>query len=238
MFGITSANAYGGKRATDFDGTDDFLETGADLSGIADGKTGTLSTWVNLDSVAAAQVHLCNVVGSASRFLFHQSVALPARLSIVGVGTDAANKLVMTNNTNLTTATWYHLLASWDLASAIGNLYINGSSDLAAGAVLTNANIDYTGTNWRAGTYYDASRDYNGRMSAVYFSTRYLDITSAPIRKRFFAAALKPGILGLRGQLADGQIPLIWMPDGKTNMGTGGVFSPSGGLAAAAGPLA
>lgn len=220
-----------------FDGTNDYLTRGGDLTGIADGKAGTISFWIRLDGgdgtyrmllrtptdAGLVQIYACD--GSNKIFIEAYNTVPSQILKLVSATAYTAGPL------------WRHVIASWDLAAGLGYLYVNNASDLAASPVLTNSTIDYTHTNWCVGA--DISSSYtnklNGSIVDLWFNTTYLDISQASNRAKFIdQTTLRPVPLGAKGELPTGSQPLLYLgrdyANFQTNLGSGGNFTVTGAL--------
>lgn len=222
--------------AADFDGAGDFMSRGADLTGGADGKAGTFSCWVRLDGGNGLDMGLLE--NNTDRLLIYRD--LSNKFHVQGVSAASAIILKLISSTSYTSAaTWLHLLASWDLAAAAGHLYVTDVSDLAAGSTLTNATIDYSGTNWSVGLdgAFTAGQ-LDACLAEMWFTQSYIDLSVTANRRKFISATGKPVFLGSDGSLPTGSAPLIYfhLDDGEAvenfavNRGGGGNFTISGTL--------
>lgn len=223
----------------DFNGSTDYMTTGAGLTGAADGKVGTVSFWFRLDGgdgTSMTMFHAATTIGGAtSRFrVRHES-----NDTITVVGLNAAGSTILTLTTNATytaSATWLHFLASWDLANGLGNLYVSDVSKLAVGSTLTNDSIDYTVADWAIGAQANAGTPFNGCLSEFYFALEYTDLTSATVRHKFITSTIKPMYLGTDGGIPTGTAPIVYqhitlgtaVTTFATNNGTGGNFTITG----------
>jgi hypothetical protein len=221
--------------SADFDGTNDYMTRGA-LTGIEDSKQGIFSAWVRWD-----------VDGVADRILVLAEpltgwFCLRLNDNTFGIGGDnsAGTEILqlLTTSSLLAGSTWYHLLASWDLASAAGHLYVNDVADLQT-PTLTNDTIDYTKSQVSVGATFGGSLLLNGALSEVYFAPgQYLDFSLVHNRRKFISASGKPVHLGTTGALPTGTAPLVYqhLDDAEavanfaTNRGTGGDFTITGTL--------
>jgi hypothetical protein len=220
----------------DYDGTNDYATRGADLTGIADGQAGIVSLWFRLDGGdGIQQLLLANAATAGSSTFFVTRTA--ANVIQIG-GRNTALTLILSNvstGTYVAGASWVHLLASWDLAAGIGQLYINGADDKNGAGTQTLATIDYTMADFSVGAGIAGTNKLNGCLSEVFFHTQYLDISNASNRQLFRSAAGKPVSLGPTGALPLGVQPLLYAPNGdpSTNAGSGGNFTVTGALDAA-----
>lgn len=226
--------------AADFDGTNDNATRGATLTGIADGKAGSLSAWVRLDGGNSSEMRIftnaTTVGGATTRFIFTRSTTdkFQVRARDSG-GTDVL--LINTSNSYTSGATWLNVLISWDLAANASNLYVNNTSDQSV-TTRSNTNIDYTVADWGIGANPDGSAKFDGCIAELWFTTTYIDFSSESNRRKFISATGKPVDLGANGSTPTGSQPLVYQRVAKgaaastfaTNLGTGGNFSITGSL--------
>lgn len=221
--------------SADFDGTNDYMTRGAGLTGAADSKSGIFSGWIRIDGGDAATLRiLYSINGSVNVFRSNTNV-----LRIVAENSTGTTILTLpTVNTYTTSATWRHILASWNLASAAGHLYINDVSDLGA-TTLTDNTIDYTVTEWTIGAEESATFKFNGCLAEIYFAPgQFLDFSIVANRRKFISSSGKPVFLGTDGSSPTGTAPIVYqrVADGAavatfaTNLGSGGNFSITGTL--------
>lgn len=230
--------------SADFDGTGDAMTRGADLTGNADSKSGILSVWVRLDGGdgnALDVIEGTTTVGGTTPRFFFTRIATTNLFRVQGRNAAGTVILQADSNTAYTAgATWLHLLASWDLATAAAHFYVNDSSDLAAGSTLTDDTIDYTLADWGVGAKPDASTFlFNGCIAEFYFAPgQFMDFSSASNRRKFISGEGKPVFLGNDGSTPTGTIPqlMLHLANGEavanfaTNRAAGGNFSITGTL--------
>ena len=221
-----------------FDGANDRVTRGADLTGNADGKTGTFSGWLDINNVSKDGVWMNIMANTGNRF----KVSREANNKIYVEGQTSSNtvvlQLITTNLYNSTTNPGLiHVLASWDIANAKGFLYINDAADLAASPTLVNTNIDYiSGTaNFGFGDRPDTTQaKYAGSMGQMYFSKDYVDISVTANRRKFINADLTPVDFGANGSTPTGSQPIVYLNNQadtfQNNLGSGGNFTESGQL--------
>lgn len=228
--------------AVDFDGTNDYLTRGADLTGNADGKQGTLSVWLKLG--AGTDGMWKEVLGAwGDRFRVQRRNT--NKLSVQAFSATGSLVLDLHSSTSVTAASgWVHLVASWDVATSTAHLYINGVEDKNV-LFITDNTIDYTLTQWVVGSNSLASSSlhWNGAMADLYLNTaEYVDLSISANRAKFFDAG--PVDLGSDGSTPTGSQPAIWLHNPlatwHTNAGAGGGFTLNGALtesATAPGPI-
>lgn len=228
--------------AADFDGTNDFMTRGAGLTGAVDGKQGIFSAWVRLDGGDGTALTLFESVtllgGNTPRLTVDRLSLNLFRVQ----ARNSANTVILnllTNNTYIASATWLHVLASWDLATAgARHLYINDVSDINV-TIFTNDTIDYTVGDWGCGAVPNGTSKFNGCIAEVYFNdAAYLDLSVTANRRLFIDAAGKPVNLGTDGSTPTGSAPIVYfhldvgeaVANFATNRGTGGNVTITGTL--------
>ena len=225
--------------SADFDGTNDFMLRGAGLTGAADSKSGILSAWVRIDGGDGVAARYLEGITGATTFLFLKN---SSNLIAIGGDNAAGTEILLLRTSAAFTAgaTWLHVLASWDLATAAGHLYINNVSDLGT-STLTADTLDYTLGDWGVGSITLSAASANGCLAEFYFAPgQYLDFSNAYNRLKFISASGKPVHLGTTGALPTGTAPLVYqhLDDAEavanfaTNRGTGGNFTITGTLTA------
>lgn len=230
--------------SADFDGTNDFMARGANLTGIADSKTGILSVWLRLDGgdpdpiIAFFGVHATDLTmllredsGSSNRLT----------LQVFNSSIPADVVLVTTNASYVAGATWYHFLASWDAATGATALYVNDVDDENTGITQFNDNnARWSGyTNWHVGSRDGGNQKVDACIAEVYFAPgQYLDFDTESNRRKFITSTGQPADLGSDGSLPTGTAPRVYLhladaeavANFATNRGSGGNFSITGTL--------
>lgn len=234
--GMKSALDVGNRRyvanGVHFDGSNDWLDNTA-LTGIADGKVGTLSFWVNPTSLSDV---------SSQRIMFSQGgrwqvniVADDDTILVSGDESGGSAILELTSGAALETGNWYHILSSWDLANGLGYMYVNDVSSLAASPTLTDDTIDYTRTEYAIGAHTNGSLPLDGDLAELWWDpTSYIDISVEANRRLFITSGLKPALLGATGAVPTGSQPILYLANAtatwQNNLGSGGNFTENGAL--------
>ena len=211
-------------QASRFDGANDYLTRGSDLTGNADGKEGTLSFWLKLNGGD----------GVAQDIL----AALDPSLEI---GKNSANATVLNLQTSAAyTASggWIHFLASWSLGvSGARHIYVNDAADLSV-VNFTDDIIEYTRADWSVGGAPGGTRLLNACLAELWFARAYVDISVEATRRKFTSASGKPLDLGANGASPTGSQPILYFREAfatfGANKGSGGAFTANGALAACA----
>lgn len=229
-----------------FDGTNDRLNRGSDLTGNADSKKGIISTWVRLDGGDGAFRRifcgLNSAVAPETNVLLERTNTNIIEITMRNAA--VADILRMrTIGTYTASATWRHVLASWDLATpGARSIYINDVSDFSV-TTFTDDTIDYTEADYSVGAPNNLTQFVlNGCLAELYFAPgQYLDFSLVANRRKFISASGKPVHLGVNGALPTGTPPKVYLhlDDGEAvanfaiNRGNGGSFSITGALATA-----
>jgi len=150
-------------NAVEFDGTNDWLERDADLTGNANGKKGIISVWFKMGAGTDGADHMFYeaIVGSDLNFQFFRDSG--NKFSMIGKGTSNIIRLDLeTSGTYTVSSGWTHFLASWDLAVAgSGRLYMDDVDDKNEVTYLNN-NLDYTIAEHGIGARPDGSFLHDG----------------------------------------------------------------------------
>lgn len=233
--GLSGGSATAGGYRTfssDYDGTNDDARRGADLTGIVDGKAGTFSCWLRLDGGDGGLQHIIatnTAAGTSSRVFRNTTNTVNFSFR------NAADTIILGMNSSTTytaSATWLHILASWDLAAGVSHLFISDADVEAGGSITTDDTIDYTEGNFAVGSLTGGGSKLNGCLSELFFHTTYIDISTAANRRKFISPSGKPVFLGADGSIPLGAQPLLYAPNGNpsTNRGSGGNFAITGSL--------
>ena len=220
-------------RGVRFDGSNDYMTRGADLTGNADGKLGTISFWAKLFTDGVQQF-VYRDPSNVHRIVFDGADKIEIVFS--GGGTDRIT-LSSSGGGIDTGSGWVHIMASWDVGNNAGHLYIDDVSDEST-EIISNSDIDYTRTNHRIASDVSAA-DLDAELAQVYLNfSEYVDLSSASNRRKFISASGKPVNLGSDGSLPTGTSPIIFfdlapgdaVSTFASNKGTGGGFTLTGSL--------
>lgn len=221
------------------DGTTNGIQRGADLTGIANGKTGTISMWCNFTASSSGTQTLWSSRDNATLGNTFRTVRTSTGnfqvLALNSAGTTIMS--VVTSTTPISSAGFYHIYFSWDLAVINkAYLYINGSSVALTYTTFTNDTIQYSVPNHGvAGNLLSPFSPTTPAMFGqvyVNYST-YLDpVTNID---KFYGGTSTPVSIGSSGSIPSGSSPIVYLDGNATgilvNRGTGGNFSAFGTLA-------
>lgn len=201
---------------------DNFLNRGGDLTGITDGKKGTVSFWFRSVAATGNQFILTNGGNSKEGVTIYQSTTA-INISL----RDASNFILWLSSGpgSFEIGTLIHVFASWDLGANKADIYINGVNKTGTPAI-TNSNIDYTAVNWKVGDRTNAANfQFKGDLGQLWFDTKYVD-PSTDLNKFYNNGSVE---LGSDGSTPTGTSPKIFLNNSfstwQNNLGTGGNFS-------------
>lgn len=206
--------------ASVFDGSNDYMTRGVDLTGNADGKKGTFSCWFKLTGGdSTTQRIFCT---QNQQLVIWRHAANQFKIY-------SANLFIETVATFIVTGSWVHICACWDVSTpGARHIYVNGLDDTVENT-FTDANIDYTDSNHAIGAEVAGTNKFYGELCEVYLNlSEYLNDPTK------FASGGKPISLGATGSTPTGTAPIIYFRDPydsfETNRGTGGDFTVTGAL--------
>ncbi len=227
----------------EFDGTNDFLELNADLTGIVNGRKGLLSCWAfPLD--LSADMYLLRGAKSSGEFnnLHLKLNASGFELAADQPGATTVSILAKSDPAKykVPTGEMVHILLSWDLTvTARLELFLNDTEALLAGTTLADSDIDYTMEDWLVGALEDGLSNggkFEGGMAEMYFNPdETLDLSTEANRRLFIDVNRQPVPLGSDGSTPTGNAPKIFLSGATatwhTNLGDGGGFTENGAIA-------
>lgn len=219
-------------QSADFDGTNDHMARGAELTGNADGKVGTLSYWLRADGGDSARQWVMYADGG----FFASFRESDNKLYVAGFNSAATQLMRFRTNTTITAgATWHHLLASWDLAAGTLQMYLNDVSDIDITVGPIDGTIDYTRGNHAIGASLVPGDRLNGCLAEFYMNlSTFTDFSVEANRRKFRTAGGKPNSLGANGAGPTGAQPIVYFKGPAsafpTNRGTGGNYTVTGTL--------
>ena len=187
---------------TEFDGDDDYL-SGAMTA--ADGKVGLISFWFKPDVNASDE----GILANTSQW-FEVKLNSANRVDIQGWSTGPTTRRLWIRSTAVGNSIWHHAAASWNLATPVSHLYINGVSD-NSGPVNTDANIAYDQAAWSVAARTGGTNPLDGSISELYFALEYLDLSIAANLQKFRTAEGRQVYLGADGSTPTGTQPLIYV---------------------------
>lgn len=243
---VSAGGAPANANAVHFDGTNDYLASGAKLTGISDTAVGTSSIWFKLTGGDGVRQCLfqTNVAGPARAFAIERMAT--NKIQVIGRNVAGTDVVLLTSTTSYTAdATWHHCLSQFNTGSSYGLLYIDGANDLAGGSTFVNDIVAYD-TNvvdCTIGALGDASSKFQGDLAALWFDTvnpAFFDLTNVANRELFRSSGGSAVALGATGSAPTGVQPFWFhnhatVASWKNNLGSDAtVFTENGALTAAA----
>ena len=222
-------------NAVRFDGSADYLLRGAGLTGASDSKVGVLSFWFQFQGGDGSEMKILH--GAATTVQIIKNPANKIRLILqnsgFAFGWDASTATAYTADGN-----WHHFLASWDVGSSAGYIYVDDSDDLSE-ATNTDQDVEWTQSDWGIGSTTGAGDKLNAEIADLYLNTATsLNLSTTSNRRKFIDGDGKPVDLGATGAEPTGSQPLIFLSGATatwhTNLGSGGGFTENGALTDAA----
>lgn len=214
-------------NAIKFDGSTAYLSS-AGLTSIADGKKGSISVWIRLDSNVPQDIFR---IGQGPTFSLSFN---GSQFQIIGQNSSHVNILNISTAVGYSSGTkWYNLLISFDLSVPTINLYVNSVSDKSI-TTDTNDTINYSNTaiNTFVGNN-NGVQLFAGALAELWFDpTTTIDFTNTTNRLKFIDTNGFPVNLGSTGQTPTGSSPILYLKSSAssfgTNSGIGGDFTANG----------
>lgn len=223
-------------NAVHFDGTNDYLTRGGELTGAVESDNFLLSIWFNLTGGDGVEMDIFRSTGSDVNFSREAGNKLAITLRQVGIGT---SWVARSDNdfTTISNAGWNHILIAAQLdATPVAQIYLND-------AVLAFTNvtgpvdrpISFTGqTDWAVGAFPTGVVKLNGDLAEVWVDAQFLDISVESNRRKFIDADGFPVDLGSDGSTPTGTAPIAFFSGSTdtwhTNDGSGGGYTENGAL--------
>jgi hypothetical protein len=228
--------------AVTFDGTNDYLTRGADLTGNADSTQVTGSLWFRRNGGNGSQQVLYCTIDSAGSCRFQVDLNTSNQIHLKGNGTGGGTlRLDAAGSTAITDTNWHHLLFSVDLANTSNRyIYLDGVAETPTWSTYSNAVIDFTRTEHSIGAFTNGASKFNGDVDDMWIDMgTYLDVSKDSVRAKFRDTAGNPVDLGATGTNPTGSQPEVYLSSRgnglsswATNKGSGGGFTVTGALTA------
>lgn len=212
----------------DFDGTNDHMSRGADLTGSADSKIYSGAGWVNMHSTNTGRIYT-NTGAAATIRWTSETLRIQAENS-------SATTILNINSSTISLNVWHHFMFSVDLSdTGKRHLYIDNVSDLATVTTYTNDTIDFTKADHRIGAKLDGTEKVNGCSADLWIEQGvFVDLSSAANRAKFVTTGVELVDLGANGETPTSASPIMFFKGASasfnTNLGTGGNFTVTGTL--------
>lgn len=234
---------WSGARAAKFDGVDDHLTRGGDLTGNADGKLGLVSFWFKLNGNDG--VRMSAYATDRGIFGANEITRVAANnlwfLRMASAGGGAVEQF-RSATVYIADNTWHHFAASWDL-NIVGaqHLFIDAIDDLAddifkihnVGQTIIYKTDDHSIAAEVEPPSNPAVDFLDACLAEVYLNfAEFLDLSVAANLEKFRTSGGAPENLGSDGSTPTGNIPIVYLsggvPEFFTNKGSGGDFTKQG----------
>lgn len=230
-------------QGVQFDGTNDYLARGGDLTGNANSKLVTGSFWMKLPASPGFFYIWTSQSTASSNPRFGISFDGASTLVLTGQNSSSTTILSMTSNAVLSNTSWRHVMFSFDLSDTNKrHIYIDDSDEFNAASTYTNDTIDLSPASLR--DHILGARDFGlGAFNIadcdladfwLDFGT-YVDLSVSSNRRKFVGASAATSVdLGSDGSTPTGSAPIVYLSGETstwhTNDGTGGGFTENGAL--------
>jgi hypothetical protein len=230
-------------QGVQFDGSNDYLTRGADLSGNANSKLVTGAFWFRANSATIGGNQ--NIFFSGADLLGTYGFSLyrsgSEEIGVTGRDASGNSDLVVLSSAYADTS-WHHCMFSFDMSdTGKRHLYIDDSSDLNV-TTYTNDTLDFTQSEHYVGAANAFGSPFGlfaGDLADFWldFGT-YIDLSVASNRRKFVGASAASSVdLGSDGSNPTGAAPIVFLSGAvgswHTNDGDGGGFTENGALSAA-----
>ena len=227
-------------NAVHFDGSNDYLARGGDLTGAANGENILISFWFNMAGGDGVFQSFLRTDTNGARLERNSSDKIV--MSLINDAGGSIWKVTSTSSFSTSVnAGWHHLLITAQLdVSPVAHIYLDDASlDVTENTAPLNGDINMTGTDWGVGADPGAgAQKAFADMAEVYFTDEFLDISVESNRRKFIDASGFPVDVGSDGSTPTGTAALIFMQGATvswhTNDGSGGGFTENGALTDAA----
>lgn len=229
--------AFGSYYARAVTFSNDYLTRGAAFTGAANCSGITFSFWFKPSDTGAGN-KIIHTFGATEVEIF----LTDADYVRVLVYSSTGATLLDTRTSALTYDVWHHIAGAFDASAGTVNLYVDGASD-ATTTTATTGTIKFT--NSAPFPAFAAAANGANAITAdfadAWFSTSYIDLSSAANLAKFRTVGGKPVNLGATGEIPTGSAPILYLSkrDGEattdfaTNKGTGGGMTINGSLSSA-----
>ena len=217
-------------NSVNFDGTNDTLQRGADLTGNADTKNAIISFWIRRNGGAGSKQTILNNLNG----LLETYIGTDNKIHLEATGGGSKRCDINTTATILVDGSWHHVMMSFNGTSQ--HVYVDGVSSKTS-TTNVDATIDWTMDNWYMGASQTPSYYLNADVADLIFDNTYLDLSQSSNRALFINTdgdPVDPGSDGSTAIVAGS--PLIVfnkaLASWHTNAGTGEGFTEVGALTA------
>lgn len=219
--------------AVHFDGDNDYLLRGADLTGSANSKLGIFSGWFKMDADGGQIDWITNTSNN-----FQIAKLTDNKFRIFGANPGTVLSATSTGTIVIADG-WTHLCAAWDLANGIAQMFINGNDVSPSSPTIVDTAIDYTQADWSICATIAAGLKMDGDVAQLYCNIEEtIDLSVGENLRKFINRNSRPVDMGSDGSTPTGTAPRLFFNSATatwhTNDGTGGGFTENGEITDAA----
>ncbi len=219
-----------------FDGTNDYLLRGSDLTGNADSKSITIVVSTEFLGGDGSVLTFLDTTGATLRF--YKSAT--NKITLIGENSSGAGILqIGTSSSYVVASGRLNILISVNLLTGAANLYVDDVSDKVE-TTLTNDTLDFTVGEHSIGARAGAGAKLNGAIADLWVAFgQYIDFSVEANRRLFFDSGGQIVNRGADGSRPTGTPPSIFFKgpastwNAGTNFGTGGDYTMNGAVAGA-----
>lgn len=221
-------------NAVRFDGANDHLDRGGNMTGSVDGNKFLFSCWFDLKGRDSLFSTLFSCVNQ--NWLIRRSSSNKWDCRAKNAAGSAL--FFLPSSTTYTTGTnpgWHHLLIAGDLAVGDPKAQMYADDVLDGSVIPTIDNINFDAGDWEVGRdVAGVGNRIDADIAELWFDQTFLDISVESNRRKFIDASGFPVDLGTDGSTPTGSVPLAYFNGDTdtwhTNEGDGGVFTEIGAL--------
>ncbi len=182
--------------AVDFDGTNDYLNTGADLTGDADGTQFTFSAFIYANTWPGS-TEIIYQAGTSTAIGYTISINSSGKLVITGSSSTPTVLLSATSNFIISVKTWTHVLISVNLTSTSNrSMYFNDVVDSSVTwTTYTSGTVKQTRASHGVAAISDGTSKTTGRLANLYLDYTYRDFSIINNRRLFINSTLYPAVI-------------------------------------------
>lgn len=221
--------------AFSYDGATDWASRGADLTGVTDTRTATISFWFRIDGGAGTVRDV--LASSGTIYTLAINAADQIQLSIRFPPGPVVFALLSTS-TFPADGTWHHAVMSFDTSIPRGQIVVDGINEsVTITPAVKNAIVDWSRPDHFLGQDGIGSLFWTGCLSQLYFNIdAALDLDDPANVRLFIDDQLQPVDLGPSGEFPTELQPIVCFPDGdaSNNIGSGGNYTNNTALGACA----
>ncbi len=145
----------------DFDGTNDFIDTGTGLPDVTSGAF-TISGWFNFDSVSATHWLWGRGTGSGSGY----AIKFDTTPRLIAQSKTASSYQYYASNYTFSVGEWYHIVFVHSGTGTTPKIYINGALNAGSGAWNSDI-VSQSSLSFKIGSNEGTSNEFNGQIANV-----------------------------------------------------------------------